>query len=91
MAVLCHKYSNKGVVHAREEIAWLVLIVVTAITGFYLRFLWAMNEELKHFRRKDPTCRTWQPLVRRNLFRLDPADLWGEKSDCNSSRIKDHF
>jgi len=63
---------------------WLILIVATGTVGFYLRFLWAMSKELKHLRRKRPTRHTWQPVVRRNLFRLDPADLWAEKSDDSS-------
>src|SRR5262249_49342058 len=42
----------------------------TPIVGFYLRFFWAMDKELNHLPRKCPTCRAWQPVVRRNLLNL---------------------
>jgi len=77
-----------GVVPAGTEMTLLIVIVGTATSGFYLYFLWEMSNELKHLRRKRLTRRTWQPL-HRNLFRVDPADLWAEKSDRHSSRIKD--
>jgi len=62
----------------------VIFIVATATLGFYLRFLWAMTKELRHLRSKRPKRHRWQPVVRRNLFRLDPADLWAEKSDDSS-------
>jgi hypothetical protein len=70
---------------------WLIPIAATGIVSFYLRFLWAMNKELKNLRKRRPNCRTSHPAVRRNLFKIDPADLWAKKSDVDSWRIKDNF
>ena len=68
---------------------WLVPVVAIQIVGFYVRFLWAISKELKPLFRKPPTCRTRQPVFRHRLFRLDPAKLWTEKLDCDTSRIED--
>ena len=78
-------------VHVSAEALWLILIIAAGIAAFYLRFLWAMNKELKQLQRERPTRRAWQPAARRNLFRIDAADFWADKSDCDSSRIKDNF
>jgi len=76
---------------AKPEMTWLILIVATTIVSFYLRFLWEMHKELKLRQRKRQTRRTWPPVVRRNLFRVDPGDLWVDKSDRDSSQIKDNL
>jgi hypothetical protein len=70
---------------------WLIAIVTVATVAFYLRFLWAMNKELNYLRKHHTTCRSWQPVVRRNLFRLDPADLWTAESDADGSRSRNHL
>jgi hypothetical protein len=90
MPLLRQNWSNQRLVHARAEMS--LMFIVAAITiGFYLRFLWAITKELKHLRKKRLTFPTGQPVVHRNLIRVDPSDLCARTLDRYSSRIKDKF
>ena len=55
--------------------AWLIAVVAGGAVSFYLRFLWAMYQELTHI----PKTRV-RSIRKRvapvNLTRIDPEDLW---------------
>jgi hypothetical protein len=72
------------------KMKWLILIIVGSAVVFYLRFLWAMHDELRNFL-KPRGRRSWQAARRRNLFRIDIGDLCSEKIDPKSPNVEEHF
>ena len=72
------------------KMKWLILIIVGSAVIFYLRFLWAMHDELRNFLK--PRGRSFRRAERRrNLFRVDIADLCSEKVGLKASESEEYL
>lgn len=77
-------------VGANAKMRWLIAVIVGHAIVFYLCSLWALYRELKHLR-KTSVGPIRQPVARTNLFRLDLADLWKEKSPAEMPDMEEEL